>query len=222
MQSQLTNEELLLWLRGPEHHFVERKSYGDWKKDALKTAVAFANSAPVGSPAVLFIGVKDNGIIEPEQNLDETQKTFAQKLSSAYPSIYYETRIVHDEQGLRCLAIIIPGSDQRPHFSGRSFVRVGSESREASEEQFRNLIAERSGKCRELLEWKDKVVIVRPVEVINHGVKHRLRVECTLLDCNQFYVTVLHRERGITLSYALSSVELSFDHDSQRLAIEID
>lgn len=37
----------------------------DWKK----TAVAFANSVPVGLPAVLYIGVRDNGEIEtPQRN----------------------------------------------------------------------------------------------------------------------------------------------------------
>ena len=37
----------------------------------------FANSAPVGLPAVLYIGVKDEGEIEtPQRNLDEVQKKF--------------------------------------------------------------------------------------------------------------------------------------------------
>jgi hypothetical protein len=36
-----------------EDAFVERKSPGE-TRDLLKTAVAFANSTPVGYPAILF------------------------------------------------------------------------------------------------------------------------------------------------------------------------
>ena len=42
---------------------VGRKTFKD-ERDWKKTAVAFANSAPVGLPAVLYIGVRDNGDIE--------------------------------------------------------------------------------------------------------------------------------------------------------------
>jgi hypothetical protein len=51
----LTDEELLLRLRSFEDAFVERKTKGD-HIDWVKTIVAFANSTPVGFPAVLFIG----------------------------------------------------------------------------------------------------------------------------------------------------------------------
>jgi len=220
MRSHLTNEELLLWLRDPEHHFVERKSYGDWKKDALKTAVAFANSAPIGSPAVLFIGVKDKGAIEPEQDIDTIQKTFSKEVAQAYPPIYYETRIVRDDQGLRCLAIVIPGSQDRPHFTGHSFVRVGSESREASEAQFQELIAQRNGKVRELLLWKDKGVTLRLLSRVRDGVKERAPLEAIVVACTPLYVTFQIHPSSL-FSYSISALELSFDHNKQRLLIEV-
>ena len=59
----LTEQDLLARLRNFEDHFVERKTAGD-SKDWVKTAVAFANSAPVDLPCVLYIGVKNNGEIE--------------------------------------------------------------------------------------------------------------------------------------------------------------
>lgn len=162
-RSSLSNEELLLWLRNPEHHFVERKVYSDLG-DALKTIVAFANSAPIGSPAVLFIGVLNDGEIQPEQDLDGIQKKLGRKFAEAYPPIYYETRIVQDALGRRCLAIVVPGSALRPHFSGKAFIRVGSESREASEDQYEELIAQRSSKIRKLLAWKGKSVTITLVQ----------------------------------------------------------
>jgi predicted HTH transcriptional regulator len=67
---ELKDEGLLLRLRNFEDNFVERKTSAD-SKDWLKTVVAFANSTPVGYPAVLFIGVKDDGTPEERTvNLD--------------------------------------------------------------------------------------------------------------------------------------------------------
>lgn len=62
----LSEKRLLHLLRSTEHDFVERKPkgrLGDW----LQTAVAFANSAPIGFPPVLFVGVDDSGT---QQELD--------------------------------------------------------------------------------------------------------------------------------------------------------
>src|SRR5260370_19228688 len=53
LAESLTEESLILRLRSTEHDFVERKprsAKGDW----LQAAVAFANSAPIGWPAVVF------------------------------------------------------------------------------------------------------------------------------------------------------------------------
>ena len=89
----LTDTDLLLILKNCEDYFVERKTSGD-SKDWLKTVVAFANSAPIGWPAVLYVGVKDGGEIEQDLNLDNLQKTLSKKLASAYPPIFYLTRVL--------------------------------------------------------------------------------------------------------------------------------
>jgi predicted HTH transcriptional regulator len=149
----------LAMMRNFEDHLVERKVSKD-EKDWKKTTVAFANSAPVGLPAVLYIGVKDNGEIEtPQPNLDEIQRRFNLKMRRVYPRISYVRKIV-SENGRQALAVIIPGSELRPHFAGLSYVRRGSESIEASEEQFAELIAQRDSKAAHILHWKDKQVTV--------------------------------------------------------------
>jgi predicted HTH transcriptional regulator len=56
----LNETDLLSRMRNFEDHMVERKTVKD-EKDWKRTAVAFANSAPIGYPAVLYIGVRDNG-----------------------------------------------------------------------------------------------------------------------------------------------------------------
>ena len=52
----LSDADLLARMKNFEDHLVERKTVKD-EKDWKKTAVAFANSVPVGLPAVLYIGV---------------------------------------------------------------------------------------------------------------------------------------------------------------------
>lgn len=77
---ELSEQDLLLRLSTFEDSFVERKTSSD-KKDWLSTVVGFANSAPVGSPAVLFIGVRNDGTIEGTINLDKLQQTLTELIS---------------------------------------------------------------------------------------------------------------------------------------------
>jgi predicted HTH transcriptional regulator len=83
---EITDQDLLLRLRSFEDAFVERKTSGD-SKDWLKTVVAFANSTPVGYPAVLFIGVKNDGTPEGKlADLDSLQKTLSKQLGPCLPA----------------------------------------------------------------------------------------------------------------------------------------
>jgi len=76
----MSDADLLARMRNYEDHLVERKTSNDLK-DVLKTIVAFANSAPVGYPAILYLGVRDSGEIEtPQTNLDNGQKAVNKEL----------------------------------------------------------------------------------------------------------------------------------------------
>ena len=202
----LTDQDILTRLANFEDHFVERKSAGD-HKDWLKTAVAFANSVPIGYPAILFVGVKDKGEIEGKANLDTLQQSFSKVLNDAYPPIYYTSKVL-SRDGKQGLAIIIPGSPLRPHFAGHSFVRIGSETKKASEEQFSNLILERGSKARALLEMIGKQITW---EMIGG---QRGNAQATMLACNQFFITV----DGGTYKrcFPLEWVRISFDPANQR------
>jgi len=115
----LSDAELIARLTQTEDSFVERKSQAD-KTGWLKTAVAFANSTPIGLPAVLFIGVDNDGSIEGNVNAERAMQTFSDYVGShAWPPIFTLPRsLIHD--GRTCVAVIIPGSPERPHFAGRS------------------------------------------------------------------------------------------------------
>jgi hypothetical protein len=219
----LKDEELSLRLRNAEDAFVERKLFSD-SSDWLKTAVAFANSAPIGYPAVLFIGVKDDGSPESkDENVESIMKSFGQRVSKAYPEIYYLTRTLTVE-GKEILAIIIPGSEARPHFSGPSYVRIGSESRKASEEQFERLLVSRNSKANEILKWLGKLVTVNHMSTesemhVYGSVTSSERLFVT--DCNQFYVTLENKTKGYRKSIPLGRITLSYDEKNDCLEFEV-
>ena len=211
---ELTDADLLARLNNKEDISVERKSSGD-SRDWIKTVVAFANSAPVGQPAVLFIGVKDDGTVEGTANLDSLQKTFSKKIRDAHPPIQTFSKVLRHE-GKEFLAVIIPGSLERPHFAGHSYVRVGSETRDASEEQFKELIAQRTSKTRYILEWKDK-----EITIVFYGPGGRVDPpkEWTVTGCGQFFVTLQSGTR--VESFVLSKVEISHNDVTGRMKLEV-
>lgn len=192
MSTQITNglteEALILRLHSTEHDFVERKSRSD-KGGWLQTAVAFANSGPIGWPAILFVGVDDDG--KPQQGaekLEDLSKSVGAVLDQAYPALYRHIVPLHLKDGA-CLAVVIPGSEARPHFAGLSYIRDGAQTKEASETQFERLIAERQSKAREILKWKGKNVSMALRTPTPHGGLERWGGgTVTVVDCNQFYV----------------------------------
>ena len=219
----LNEADLLARMKNFEDHLVERKTISD-QKDWKKTAVAFANSVPVGLPAVLYIGVRDNGEIEtPQHNLDDAQKKLNAQMQKVYPRVPYVTKIITDN-GRQALAVIIPGSELRPHFAGLANVRKGSESPEASEEQFAELIAQRNSKASRILSWRGNTisVIQHAMHPAGIGFNEMPWPEGTVLvNCDQFYVTLLASPTGVPESFPLSRVEVNFDNLRKRLQLEI-
>lgn len=221
----LKDDDILSRLTNFEDAFVERKSTGD-TRDLLKTAVAFANSTPIGYPAILFYGVTDKGVPEGKANLDSLQRTISEKLSEAYPPIYYLTKVLQQE-GKQFLAVIVPGSENRPHFAGQSYIRDGSQTREASGEQFERLIAERNSETKEILKWCGKEITVNLPPVASSISGWPLfaggRVVRTVIDCNQFYVTLerLDGSERIRESFPFVQFEIGFDNSANRLELRM-
>src|SRR6266849_570739 len=91
--TQLTERDLIARFRNFEDPFSERKSEKD-QRDCLKTAIAFANTLPVGIPGVLFIPATNEGKIQQGVNLDELQRKISRYLERAYPPIFYFPQIL--------------------------------------------------------------------------------------------------------------------------------
>jgi hypothetical protein len=218
----ITPETLELRLKSTEHDFVERKSRTD-KGGWIETAVAFANSAPIGWPAVLFVGADDDGNPQlAKDDLEDVIRSVSAVLDRAFPAIY-RYPIPLDLAIGSCVAVIIPGSALRPHFAGPSFIRAGTETKRASDQQFGELIAQWNAKAREILQWKGKAATLETVK--NRGT-HLLQTYTggvTIADCNAFFVTLRSgTAAGDVRSLPLEWIELSFDDQRQQLKIIIE
>jgi len=218
---EMSDADLLARLRDAEDHFVERKTVSDLN-DCAKTVVAFANSAPVGWPCVLYVGVRDDGRFEEREiDFDSIQKSINKKLGDIYPRVAYFPKIISDGTK-RALAIIVPGSLLRPHFAGPSYIRVGSESKVASEQQYDNLIAQRNSKVYRISKYIDKPVSVeikweRGNRTFSRGTRNDMKV----MECNESWVTLTTLDGTSKEAYPLNDIELSYDYDHGKNRLKI-
>ncbi len=224
MNTPISDLDILNRLKAGEDSFVERKSLGDWKKDAVKTCVAFANSCPEnGGPGLLCIGVRDDGRIEAHgQNLDKVQLTLEQKLATAYPTIDHHTKIVSTHEG-KFLAVVVPGSAKGPHFSGPAYIRVGSKIEQANKDQFERLVDMRQRKVREILKWRGRGAKLVRTWVAPTNMSGRIAgyVVVTIVDCDAFVVKVKNQASSQISCFSLENVVIGFDPVSNCLKLEV-
>jgi hypothetical protein len=215
-----SEDDLLRLLHSTEHTFVERKTSSYPHHAFVKTIVAFANSLESSQEGVLFIGATDSGEIEDKiQNFDSIQKKLTEKMEDAYPPVFCQYRCIR-ESDRECLAVIVPGSSAKPHFTGSPYLRDGSKTIKAQPSQYDALIAWRLDKVRELQKWVGKTVTFR-VFSRRSGTgfsQYDYPHNATVRDCNQFYVT-LALDAGTT-AYPLSEINISFDFRVHRLQLE--
>lgn len=210
-----SDTDLLARLTTFEDGFVERKLFsdtGDW----LKTAVAFANSLPVGTAGVMFVGVKNNGSIEARkdaEDLESVQRKVMKRIAEAYPPIPAFPKIL-EKNGKQFIAVIIPASENPPHFAGQSYVRSGSDSMPASEQEFDRLIARRNSTAAKILEWIGKEVTILLIRT--NDMNPISRKGRTIKDCNQYWMELENGE-----CHPLENIKNSFDRQNGRLELHV-
>lgn len=220
---EITEKRLLERLRNGEDNFVERKAIGQQSK-VLRVAVSFANSAPIGMPCVIYFGVNDDGTLEGRDfDNDDFQKKINGILERTYPRVPYQQKTLQ-VGAKQIVAVIVIGSELRPHFAGASFVRRGSETIEASQEQLDLLIAQRSGKMYRLAQN-----IGQPMTLNIKLNQSNRTFTCTkefgtIRDCNESWVTV-HRESmnpPQLFSFPLETVDIGWDHEHRRIELFVE
>jgi hypothetical protein len=205
----ISDEDLVSKTTDTENNFIERKTASD-NRGWLETAVGFANSCPIGFPGVLFIGVNNDGTIQLHKepvNFEKLQKTVSNRIGEAWPPIFCLPKTLKKNDA-EFLAVLVPGSPLRPHFSGHSYVRVGPETRKASEKQFDEMIAQRSSKVRMLQQLIGETVLWHSLSPFTGN------ADGTVVDCNQFFLTV----HGATYKrcFPIDWISISFEPETKR------
>lgn len=220
----LTDEDIISRLTAVEDGTTERKSASDYR-DWVKTVVAFSNSLAIDQPGILYINVFDNGVIQEQpQDFERLQKKVTGEISNIFPPVN-PTILVREKDGRQFIAVIVYGSRERPHFAGKSYTRSGTQTLDASEENLRQFIAQRSSKVTEILKWKGQTVIVaylNPEETRYRVSRVSSRSAYVVDDCNAHWVTF----RDLAMppqrtAVSLLRVELSFDHKEECLILEV-
>jgi predicted HTH transcriptional regulator len=214
-RKSFSDSELLMLLKSTENSFVERKTYAD-KDDWVNAAVAFANTCPLSDAGVLFIGAYDNGTIQPQaQNLDTLQKTLAKLFAKIFPSIRFDSKTVRDGD-TECLAVIVPGSEHRPHMVGSVYMRRNNATVKADDQSYAQLIAERNLRSYELSAWQGKIVTVE----LRYKRRGKYEVHPVLDSWTSQYV-VVKPEGGNKISYPFERTAIAFDFERNRLKLEV-
>lgn len=214
----LTEFQFQQVLHAQEDAYLERKPETANREEIRRTAVAFANTVEDGREAVLLIGVDDDGNVSGVQNPDAKQKDVRRILTEdCYPPIEHQAQ-VFAAAGRSVVAITIPTSGQRPHFSGPAFVRRGAESVNATPAQYEDLIASRTEKCRVLQTWRDQPITILEDRLrLDHGpVQGQWRAvrEGRVVSCNSH--TVKLRDTGSDAHFTLQLQQVEIGYDEQR------
>lgn len=217
--------DLVSRLKNEEDNFIERKPEGVRREELRRTIVAFANSIPEERTAILYIGVSNNGDIKGVSNPDQMQKTIQEVCErDCYPPIKFSIEVLNVENK-KIIAIVIPYSNNRPHFSGPAYIRRGSQSVIASEQVFDELIATRSSKVHEIMKWKYQIVTVIAIgkklgstKPINSSM-YRECHECRVVECKVHYIRLFNIATDSHLSEPLEHVSLAHDEEKNRLML---
>jgi hypothetical protein len=201
--SVLTLSQLETLLPASEGGLIERKESVPNQRELRKALVAFANSVREGEFAVIFLGIKDTDEICGVDNIDGAQKTIRDAADKeCYPPIKL-SMVVVPAKGKEVLAVVIPPSKDRPHFTGHSFVRLGSECVSASREMLGEMIAARNDKARRIGEFKNKKVALRLKS--KSGFFYDL--ECLVRSYDAHSVTLSDNE-SMQHTFSMSGVEI--------------
>jgi hypothetical protein len=222
----MTPDALRALLHNQEDNFIERKPAGVNRAEMRKTVVAFANSVPEGHTAILFVGVRDDGSLDPVLAPDAVQKTIADICArDCYPAIAFRSTVLM-EAGCAVLAVEVDHSRAKPHFSGPAYIRRGSQSEIASEPLFREMVEAINSKVATLQRMKNQMISIvslqhklgedRPII----GTGYQESVEGRILEVDAHNVR-LELTSGLHVTEAINRIEPSYDENKHRAKIII-
>jgi predicted HTH transcriptional regulator len=183
----MDDSEIRRRLADHEDGWTERKRQKVGDDKICNTLVSFANSLPENGFGILFIGVDDDGSIRGVNDTERMQQRVRRiAADQAYPPIHLSARVI-EESGRHVVAVIVSPNFERPHFTGPAYIRIGSETVRASESQFSELIATRTGVARMILMAKNSGERIIVEDLRAPHTSHR--TECIVSDCNPHFAS---------------------------------
>jgi len=212
--------ELLEKLENREDSLIERKPPNCNDRELRKELAAFANAVTDPAYGIIFIGVSDDGKVIGIENTDERQKRIRRVAENdCYPPIAISTYVL-EVDGKYVIAIVVPESNSKPHFTGPAYMRIGSECVNATETEYENLINSRSDKCSEILKHKDIVFSVvtdrkklGDPRIIGSGRRFH---ECRVISCNQHWVRLYDISLSQYFNEPFQNVSVIYDEERHR------
>jgi len=225
----MSESELRQRIAHLEDGLTERKQGVRSKDEIRKAVVSFANSVPDGRTAVLFIGVANDGSVTgiPADETDKVQQQVRRICEEdCFPAIAIHLATALPIDGKHVIAFEFAASQNRPHFAGHAYVRIGSESVKASASKLDDLIASKNTTAGRLLSAKEKhehLTLIIPVGASIPGqypFSSRREWDCVVERCDaqsaRFYDVAAQRYWDLPLEYLL----FGRDPNRDRLLIE--
>ncbi len=214
-------EELKRRVSNCEDSLTERKSSGAFN-DVIKTVVGFANSVPENRTGVLFVGVNNNGEIIGVENPDKLQKTIRNICENeCHPPIWANICALNfDEKTV--IAVEVPYSPKKPYFAGQAFVRIGTETKNASEELFNELILHHLEKVKYILRYKNTTWTVVAVgkklgaSANLSNSRYQETAECRIEEVTAHFVRFRILSSDSYVTEELNFINISWDDKSDR------
>lgn len=209
-----------------EDGLTERKTSGA-SSDVIRTVVGFANSVPENRTGVLFVGVNNKGGIVGVENPDKLQKTIRNMCEKeCYPPIWANI-VALNFDGKTVITVEVPYSPRKPYFAGPAYVRRGSETVNASEDLFNELILHHLDKCRYVLKYKNSIwkveAIGKKLGESNHlsDSRYKESAECKIEEVTSHFVRFKNISTDTYFTEELNFINISWDDKKNRPKIVV-
>ena len=127
-------------------------------------------------------------------------------------------------ESMSVIAVEVPPSALRPHFAGPAYVRINSESVNASQSIYDELLLSRDDKRRTLLEWRGKLCTMTVVGkqfglYFPMGSSFTDSCEAKVSDVTAHFVRFRRAPGGQAFSEPLSQLDLTWDDQHDRPSV---
>ncbi|NJL72198.1 MAG: hypothetical protein HC888_11760 [Candidatus Competibacteraceae bacterium] len=151
---------------------------------------------------------------------DLQKKVLAQARQNSYPEIKIETKVLKPAGSTpEILAVLVPASQDKPHFGGVAWIREGSQSIRAPDRVFKDLIASQNDKVRRLQNRSNKQV---KLQMKSAPTGFLLEIpRAIVLEMDAHHIRVQDLAEGLSYSFSVENVLITGVDPENRLVLEV-